>query len=76
MPGEFIDIRVDATLARDVDLAKKLAEICPVSIFEANGDGLRIVESNLDECVLCDLCLEAAPSGKLEIIKLYEANES
>jgi NAD-dependent dihydropyrimidine dehydrogenase PreA subunit len=33
---------------------------------------VRIDEGNLDECVLCDLCLEAAPKGKIEIVKLYE----
>ena len=53
-------------------LAKKLEEVCPVSIFVAESDGVRIEESNLDECTLCDLCLEAAPKGKVEIVKLYE----
>jgi len=72
MPGEFIDVRVDAKVAKDTKIAKKLAEICPVSIFVAASDGVHIDESNLDECVLCDLCLEAVPKGKLEIIKLYE----
>jgi NAD-dependent dihydropyrimidine dehydrogenase PreA subunit len=72
MPGEFIDVRIDAEVAKDANLAKKLAEICPVSIFVAESDGVRIEESNLDECVLCDLCLEAAPDGKIEIVKLYE----
>jgi NAD-dependent dihydropyrimidine dehydrogenase PreA subunit len=72
MPGEFIDIQVDAAIAKDADLAKKLAEICPVSIFEAASDGVRIDESNLDECVLCDLCVQAAPKGTIKIVKLYE----
>jgi len=72
MPGEFIDVRVDPAIAGNVDLAKKLAEICPVSIFEATSEGVRIEESNLDECVLCNLCLEAAPKGKIKIVKLYE----
>ena len=72
MPGEFIDVRVDADIARDPVLAKKLEEICPVSIFVAEANGVRINESNLDECVLCDLCLAAAPKGKIQIIKLYE----
>ncbi len=72
MPGEFIDIQVDASVAKDADLAKKLAEICPVSIFEALSDGVQIDESNLDECVLCDLCIQAAPEGKIKIVKLYE----
>ncbi|MFP6655608.1 MAG: hypothetical protein VCB25_08270 [Myxococcota bacterium] len=72
MPGEFIDVRIDAEVAKDPNLAKKIAEICPVSIFVAESDGVRIEESNLDECVLCNLCLEAAPKGKIEIVKLYE----
>ncbi len=72
MPGEFIDIQLDAMVTKDAVLAKKLAEICPVSIFEAVGDGVRIDASNLDECVLCDLCVQAAPKGKIKIIKLYE----
>jgi len=72
MPGEFIDVRIDAKVAKNPKLAAKLAEICPVSIFIAESDGVRIDESNLDECVLCDLCLEAAPKGKIQIVKLYE----
>ena len=72
MPGEFIDVIVDGDIAKDAELAKKLEEICPVSIFAASADGVSIDESNLDECVLCDLCLQAAPKGKIQIVKLYE----
>jgi len=73
MPGIFIDVEVDAAVAADPELAQKLTEVCPVSIFAQKDDGtLRIDEEFLDECVLCDLCLEAAPDGKLRIVKLYE----
>ena len=72
MPGIFIDVRVDASVARDPEIAKKLEEICPVSIFVAEKTGLRIAEETLDECVLCDLCLPAAPTGSIQIVKLYE----
>ncbi len=72
MPGEFIDVIVDAEVAKDSEIAKKLEEVCPVSIFAAEANGVRIDETNLDECVLCDLCLEAAPEGKIQIIKLYD----
>ena len=27
---------------------------------------------NLDECVLCDLCLDASPPGTVRVIKLYD----
>ena len=72
MPGMFIDVKVDAKVASDPAIAKKLEEVCPVSIFVANESGLEIDEENLDECTLCDLCLAAAPEGSVQIIKLYE----
>jgi NAD-dependent dihydropyrimidine dehydrogenase PreA subunit len=72
MPGIFIDVRVEAAAAKDAALAKKLAEACPVDIFGAGPQGVRIVEKNLDECVLCDLCVQAAPAGAVRIVKLYE----
>jgi NAD-dependent dihydropyrimidine dehydrogenase PreA subunit len=72
MPGLFIDVELDAAVARDPGLAKKLEEACPVDIFEASDRGVRIVEENLDECTLCDLCIQAAPPGGVRIVKLYE----
>jgi len=73
MPGMFIDVQVDATVAADPVLAKKLTDVCPVNIFAQGKDGrLQIVEDNLDECVLCDLCVQAAPAGAVRVIKLYE----
>ena len=70
MPGTFIDITVASSVADDPELARRLADVCPVDIFAAGADGLRIVETNLDECVLCELCINAAPSGTVTIHKL------
>ncbi len=68
----FIRVEVDPAAAGDAELAKKLAEVCPVNIFETDGEGkAAIVEENLDECVLCELCIEAAPPGQVRVIKLY-----
>jgi NAD-dependent dihydropyrimidine dehydrogenase PreA subunit len=73
MAGMFIDVRVDPGVAADAALAKKLVDVCPVNIFAQDKDGrLRIVEENLDECVLCDLCVQAAPAGTVQVVKLYE----
>jgi NAD-dependent dihydropyrimidine dehydrogenase PreA subunit len=73
MPGMFIDVIVDAAVAADPALAKKLTDVCPVNIFAQEKDGrLRIVEGNLDECTLCDLCLQAAPAGSVRVVKLYD----
>jgi NAD-dependent dihydropyrimidine dehydrogenase PreA subunit len=68
----FIDVEVDASVAADAELAKKLEEVCPVDIFKATETGVEIVERNLDECVLCNLCVDAAPAGAVRIVKLYE----
>jgi len=72
----FIDVEVDPKVAKDVEIAKKLVEVCPVNIFKvANGSGLEIVESNLDECVLCELCLNVAPPETVRVKKLYGKKE-
>ena len=72
-PGAlFIDVEVDGSVAGEPALAAKLAEVCPVDIFAQNEDGsLRIVAENLDECVLCELCINAAPVGTVRVVKLY-----
>ena len=72
MSGLFIDVVVDPSVADDADLAQKLEDACPVDIF-ANEEGrVKVVEENLDECVLCELCTKAAPAGKLQVVKLYD----
>ena len=72
MPGLFIDVRVDAKVAKDRAVARELEEVCPVGIFEAGEEELQIVKKNLDECVLCDLCLEVAPKDGVSIDRLYD----
>jgi NAD-dependent dihydropyrimidine dehydrogenase PreA subunit len=69
----FIGIEVDDDAARDPALAAKLAEVCPVDIYAQGESGtLRIVEENVDECVLCRLCIDAAPAGAVRVLKLYD----
>ena len=71
----FIEIEVEDSIAGDAELAKKLEEVCPVDIFADDDGHVAIVRSNLDECVLCELCLEAAPDGAIRIRKLYDGTE-
>ena len=71
MPGTFIDVTVADSVASDPELARQLADVCPVDIFAVGPDGLRIVEGHLDECVLCELCINAAPAGTVTVHKLY-----
>ena len=75
-PGEklgiFIDVEVSDAARSDGELARKLEEACPVDIFAAGDGGVEIVRANLDECVLCELCLDAAPPGAVRVVKLYD----
>ncbi len=72
MAALFINVEVDEKVASDAEMVKKLVEVCPVSIFADAGGKLEVVDDNLDECTLCDLCLEAAPKGTVKVKKLYE----
>ena len=69
--GVFIAVEVDPSAASDAALAAKLAEVCPVDIFAVADGGVAIVEENLDECVLCRLCIDAAPAATVKVHKLY-----
>jgi NAD-dependent dihydropyrimidine dehydrogenase PreA subunit len=75
LAGVFIAVEVDDAVANDRGLAAKLEEVCPVDIFKAGDPGLEIVDENLDECVLCELCLDAAPDGAVRVKKLYDGTE-
>lgn len=68
----FIGIEVDDSVASDPALAAKLDEVCPVSIYRGTDAGVEIAEGNIDECVLCKLCYDAAPAGTVKVLKLYE----
>jgi NAD-dependent dihydropyrimidine dehydrogenase PreA subunit len=63
---------VNEAARANAELARKLEEACPVDIFAADGGRIRIVDENLDECVLCELCLDAAPPGAVRVVKLYD----
>ena len=72
MAGLFIDVDVDESVRGDAELAKKLEEVCPVDIYRATAAGVEIVQGQLDECVLCELCINAAPPGSVKVLKLYD----
>jgi NAD-dependent dihydropyrimidine dehydrogenase PreA subunit len=71
----FIRVDIDQSLVKKTPgLAKKLVEVCPVKIFALarEENAVTTVEDNLDECTLCDLCMQAAPDG-VRVVKLYES---
>jgi NAD-dependent dihydropyrimidine dehydrogenase PreA subunit len=71
----FIDVEVEDSIRNDAALAAKLEEVCPVDIFKDAGGTVEIVAENCDECVLCKLCIEAAPAGAVHVKKLYDGTE-
>jgi NAD-dependent dihydropyrimidine dehydrogenase PreA subunit len=73
--GVFIEVEVDESVASDPELAAKLEEVCPVDIFRNAGGRVETVGENLDECVLCELCIQASPSGTVRVKKLYDGTE-
>jgi NAD-dependent dihydropyrimidine dehydrogenase PreA subunit len=72
--GTFIAVEVDDAVASDAALAQALTDACPVDIFaHGHGGHVEIVSENVDECVLCRLCLDASPPGAVKIVKVYDS---
>ena len=71
MAGTFIDVEVDDSIRSQADIAQKLEDACPVDIYANAGGRVEIVESNIDECILCELCIQAAPADTVAVHKLY-----
>jgi NAD-dependent dihydropyrimidine dehydrogenase PreA subunit len=69
--GIFIEVEVDDDAASDASLASRLEEVCPVDIYRDAGGQVEVVRKNVDECVLCRLCIEASPPGAVHVRKLY-----
>ena len=67
----FIGVEVDDSVVGDADLAQKLQDACPVDIFANAGGKVEVVHDNLDECILCELCIHASPPGTVKVHKLY-----
>jgi NAD-dependent dihydropyrimidine dehydrogenase PreA subunit len=70
MAGMFIDVEVDPAAREDAEVATKLEQACPVDIYAARDGRVEVVDENLDECVLCELCVLAAPPGAVRVVKV------
>jgi NAD-dependent dihydropyrimidine dehydrogenase PreA subunit len=68
----FIGIEVDDGAAGDAAIAAKLAETCPVDIYADAGGRVEIVARNVDECILCDMCVAVTPPGAVAVHRLYD----
>ena len=68
----FIDVELSDGVRGDAELAGKLEEVCPVDIFADRDGSVEVVEENLDECILCEMCVRTAPPGGVRVVKLYD----
>jgi NAD-dependent dihydropyrimidine dehydrogenase PreA subunit len=75
MNRTFIDVEVEDSIKNDATIAAKLEEVCPVDIYKNASGTVEIVDTNVDECVLCRLCIEASPPGTVHVKKLYDGTE-
>jgi NAD-dependent dihydropyrimidine dehydrogenase PreA subunit len=71
-PNLFIDVEMTDAVRADAELATKLEEGCPVDIYAARNGRAEVVAENLDECILCEICVNLAPPGGLRVVKLYD----
>jgi ferredoxin-like protein FixX len=74
--GTFIGIEVADSIVDDSAVAAKLAEVCPVDIYGDAGGRVQIVQGNVDECVLCRLCIDATSPEQVKVLKLYDNEAS
>ena len=70
--SEFIKVEIDYSHCLGIEKCGGCIRVCPVNIFEEEGDRPRIAEDNEDECTLCDLCLQNCSPEIITIRKLYE----
>ena len=74
--GTFIGIEVDDAIAGDAAVEAKLREVCPVDIYGDADGTVQIVQGNVDECVLCRLCIDATSPEQVKVLKLYDNEAS
>lgn len=70
--GLFIQVEIDKVRCHTGQSCTECVRLCPVNIFFLQGNGVKIIEDSEDECILCNLCLEACAPDAIRIRKLYE----
>lgn len=66
----FIRVTLDVAGCAELGDCRALVALCPVDIFEEVEGTVMVVEDNVDECTLCELCMQTAP-GAVTVEKLY-----
>lgn len=67
----FIELKIDREKCAQGQPCQACIQSCPVDIFKAGNGLAQVVESEQDECTLCDLCHTRCPTKAISLIKLY-----
>jgi ferredoxin len=70
--NEFIDVSIDRNKCIGITECGQCIRVCPVNIFEDEAEWPDTIVENLDECTLCNLCLNTCKPGAIVISKLYD----
>ena len=67
----FINVEINRDKCQDKTGCYECVTVCPVDIFKKNDLGSTVNEGNMDECTLCNLCLDSCVHNAIEIVKNY-----
>lgn len=70
--GMFIEVQINQEACTSAKGSCKVCvESCPVDIFALKDGYAVVVDNNVDECTLCNLCLDKCPAHAVTLTKLY-----
>lgn len=69
----FIEVNIDESACASQPTCRECVQSCPVDILarEPSERVARVIEENVDECILCDLCSVRCPVEAVTVKKLY-----
>ncbi len=73
----FIEVTIDEAACASQPACRECVQSCPVDILEREpGERVALViDENVDECILCDLCVVRCPVEAVTVTKLYVTSQ-
>ena len=73
----FIEVTIDEAACASQPACRECVQSCPVDILEREpGERVaRVIDENVDECILCDLCVVRCPVEAVTVTKLYATSQ-
>lgn len=75
--GLFIEVTINEAACASEPACRECVQSCPVDILEREpGERVaRVIDRNVDECILCDLCVVRCPVEAVTVTKLYVSSQ-